>query len=175
MLSERVVYWDSNVFLSYINGIPERVPTIRDVLAEMQESSKNFILTSSESIAEVTHMTQERTQGRLDPAAESKINAMWEDTSTVRIIDNGSHIAFIAQELIRDVIPDRWSLQPKDAIHLASAYWYDQNVGELREFHTYDQGLFKYQTMIGIHIDYPHVLQHRMNLEGENDIKQEEK
>lgn len=161
----RVIYWDSNVFVSYINGIPERLQTIKDMLAEIVDDQQSFILTSSESIVEVSHAADEKVQSRLDPTVEAAIDAMWNDTSVVRIIDNGPPIAHMARDLIRDSIPHGWTLKPKDAVHLASAFWYDQNVDDLNEFHTYDDRLFKYEAMIGIRIDYPHVLQHRMNLD----------
>jgi len=164
--SKRVIYWDSNIFLSYINGIPDRLQTIQDVLDEIVDNDKSFILTSSESIVEVAHASHEKNHSVLDPSAEEAIDAMWNDTSNVRIIENGSHIARMARDLIRDVIPNDWVLKSKDAVHLASALYYDKNVGELSEFHTYDDKLFRYETMIGIRIDYPHVLQHRMDLDS---------
>lgn len=165
----RVIYWDSNMFLSHINKIPDRVQVIRDILSEISEDSKSIILTSSESIVEVAHAIYEKEQKQLDPAVEATIDAMWNDSSIVRMIDNGPHIALIARGLIRDVIPQGWILKSKDAIHLASAHWYDQNIGEVREFHTYDQELLKYQTIIGIHIGTPNVLQHRMNFDNDED------
>lgn len=167
----RIVYWDSNIFLSFINKIPDRIQTIRDLLTEIQEDAHSFILTSSESIAEVANAAFEKEQSKLNPAIEEQIDAMWDDASMVRIIDNGSHIARIARDLIRDAIPHGWVLKPKDASHLASAYWYNQKVGELKEFHTYDLRLHKYQTMIGIHVDTPHVLQYRMDLEDNDDTE----
>jgi predicted nucleic acid-binding protein len=166
--NDRIIYWDSNVFLSHINGMPNRIQVINDVIQEISENDNSVILTSSESIVEVAHALYEKEQKQLDPEVESIIDAMWEDTNVVEIIDNGPHIAKIARGLIRRVIPNGWVLKSKDAIHLASASWYDRNVNHIDEFHTYDEKLPKYQTMIGIHIDYPHVLQYRWNF-SEND------
>lgn len=165
----RVIYWDSCVFLSHINGIQDRIQTINDVLNEINEDRNSIILTSSESIVEVAHALYEKEQNRLDPEVEVAIDTMWDDSNIVAMIDNGPHIARRARKLIRDAIPHGWVLKPKDAIHMASAYWYDYYVGSIDEFHTYDDKLFKYQVMIGINIDYPHVLQYKMNIKGNDD------
>jgi predicted nucleic acid-binding protein len=156
-------YWDSCIFLSHINGMPDRIQTINSVISEVNSNSSSIILTSSESIVEVAHAVSEKTQKQLDPNVEQKIDAMWDDTNVVKMIDNGPHIAKLARSLIRDAIPNDWVLKSKDAIHLASAMWYDRNVAKVDEIHTYDKKLFKYQTIIGIHILYPHVTQYRIN------------
>jgi predicted nucleic acid-binding protein len=159
----RIIYWDSCVFLSHINGMPDRTQTISDILSEIGGDPASIILTSSESIVEVAHALYEKEQKQLDSDIEAIIDAMWDDSSIVEMIDNGPHIAKIARKLIRDAIPNGWVLKSKDAVHLASAMWYDRYVSSVGEFHTYDDRLFKYGTMIGIHVDYPHVLQYRMN------------
>jgi predicted nucleic acid-binding protein len=118
-----------------------------------------------ESIVEVAYAIYEKQQNRLDPEIERILDEMWADSSVVEIIDNGPHIARLGRDLIRQSIPNGWKLTPKDAIHLASAMWHNRNVGQIDEFHTYDDKLKKFQTMIGIHIEDPHVLQYRMNFE----------
>ena len=124
----RVIYWDSCVFLSHINGMPDRIQTINDVLDEISEDRDSIILTSSESIVEVAHALYEKEQNRLDAEVEAAIDAMWDDSNIVEMIDNGPHIARIARTLLRDAIPHGWVLKSKDAIHLASAHWYDRFV-----------------------------------------------
>lgn len=162
----RIIYWDSCVFLSHINGMPDRIQTINDILDEIRNDSNSIILTSSESMVEVAHAIDEKTQHCLDPNVEAAIDAMWEDSSIVKMIDNGLYIAKIARNFIRDAIPSGWVLKSKDAIHLASAWWHNKNVSEVEDFQTYDKKLFKYQLMIGIHIGHPYVLQHRLNLDN---------
>jgi predicted nucleic acid-binding protein len=164
----RILYWDSCVFLSHINGMPERIQTITDIINEISENDKSIILTSSESIVEVAHAIYEKKQNRLDPEIERTLDEMWADSSVVKIIDNGTHIARLGRSLIRQSIPNGWKLTPKDAIHLASAMWHNRNVRKIDEFHTYDDKLNKFQTMIGIQIGHPHVLQYRMNFEEES-------
>ena len=161
-----ILYWDSCVFLSHINGMPERIQVINSVIYEISNNIDSIILTSSESIVEVAHALYEKEQKRLDPNVEKKIDAMWDDSSVVKIIDNGEHIAKLARGLIRDALPNEWVLKSKDAIHLASAMWYDRYVANIDEFQTYDDRLFKYEAMVGIHINYPHVLQYRINFDS---------
>jgi predicted nucleic acid-binding protein len=155
------LYWDSNVFLSHLNGVPERIKTIRDLIQEIEENESSCILTSSESIVEVAHVLDEKMNGRLDPRVEEAIDAMWQNHKLIKMIDNGHHISTLARNLIRDAIPQKWKLSPKDAVHLASAYWYNKNVCPIDEFHTYDTKLYKFEAMIGIHICEPYVKQMR--------------
>jgi predicted nucleic acid-binding protein len=159
----RVLYWDSSVFLSWVNDMPSRVPIIQDIHTEIMDSDNSMVYTSVESIVEVANADSEKEKKTLDPNVEEILNGMWEDNSFVTIVDNIPHIAEIARHLMRDAIPQGWVLKPKDAIHLATAMWLDKNVRRIDEFHTYDHGLPKYEAMIGIHICEPHVLQTRMD------------
>lgn len=161
MTNNRCIYWDSNVFLTHLNAVPNRTKTLIDLIQEI-EDEKGYILTSSESIVEVAHALHEKQNGRLDPLVEEAIDAMWQNNNLIKMIDNGHHISTIARKLIRDVIPNNWVLKPKDAVHLASAFWYNKNVQAIEEFHTYDERLYKYETMIGMHICEPYAKQMRM-------------
>ncbi len=161
MPNNRQVYWDSNVFLSHLNGVPERIKVLRDLIAEIQEEDGSFILTSSESIVEVAHAIDEKLNNRLDPRVEEAIDEMWQNYKLIKMIDSGPHIAPIARGLIRDGIPHGWKLTPKDAVHLASAFWCNKYVHLINEFHTYDKGLYKFQVMIGIPICEPYAKQMR--------------
>lgn len=163
MPNNRHIYWDSNVFLSLLNAMPARIETLKNLVAEIEENSQSYILTSSESIVEVAHIAEEKTRKRLDPAVEEQIDAMWANNELIKMIDNGPHIAPIARNLIREAIPNGWRLTPKDAVHLASAYWYNKYVHPIDEIHTYDQRLFKFEAMVGIHICEPYPKQMRLN------------
>jgi len=163
----RFLYWDSCVFLSHINGMPDRVQIINNIISEINDDPDSVILTSSESIVEVSHAVTEKEQKRTDPKIEAAIDAMWDDANIVKMIDNGPHIAKLARTLIRDAIPNGWTLKSKDAIHLASALWHNRYVGKVDEFQTYDDRLFKYKDMIGIQIEYPHVMQYRIDFDND--------
>jgi PIN domain nuclease of toxin-antitoxin system len=109
-------YWDSCVFLSYINGIEDRLQQIEDVWAEIAEDDEKRIVTSAISVAEVAYLITEKEQGRLDPNVETSINAMWYNPS-VSLVEVSPPISFLARKLMRDVVPNGWVLKPHDAIH----------------------------------------------------------
>ncbi|MEX2162578.1 MAG: type II toxin-antitoxin system VapC family toxin [Anaerolineales bacterium] len=162
----RTLYWDSSVFLSHLNAYPDRKPVIDAVIAEIRENKDSIILTSSESIVEVSCAADERTQNRTDPKIEKAIDDMFNDTAIVRIVDNGPHIAKLARRLIRDVIPQGWVLKPKDAVHLATAQWLSEHGILVNEINTYEPAWKKYEATVGIHVEEPHVIQYKMKENG---------
>ena len=72
------VYWDASVFLSYVNGEQERLPTI-DALLEESRNGEFTIVTSTLSITEVAFAEMEKTQRALDPQVEQAIDALLVD------------------------------------------------------------------------------------------------
>lgn len=154
-------YWDSNVFLSYINGIEDRLQEIEDVWAEVADDADKRIVASVIAIVEVAHAAMEKEQKKLDADTEAKIDGMWYNPS-VALVELSPHISFMARGLMRDVIPNGWTLKPNDAVHLATAMWVNQTIGPVGEIHTYNGGLNKYSGMIGISICGPHVLQPKL-------------
>ena len=46
MPNEKLFYWDANVFLSYLNGNPDRVPVIEAILEKIGKSGGDKIVTS---------------------------------------------------------------------------------------------------------------------------------
>jgi predicted nucleic acid-binding protein len=149
------------MFLSYINGIEERVESIEDLWKEISESDDKGIVASAIGIAEVACLDTEKSQNRANPRVEADIDAMWHDPS-VSLIEVSPHIAFLARKLMRDGISEGWALKPYDAVHLATAMWVHRNVGLVSEFHTYDDGLKRYTSVIGIAICEPHVRQPKL-------------
>ena len=167
----RNLYWDSSVFLSHLNAYPDRKPIIDAVIAEIRENKDSIILTSSESMVEVSCAADERANNKLDPNVEKAIDAMFNDTAIVRIVDNGPHIAKLARRLIRDVMPQGWVLKPKDAIHLSTVQWLTEQGILITEVNTYDPGWKKYGPTVGVHVEEPHVVQYRMMDESKKDTK----
>lgn len=160
----RLIYWDSCVFLAYINEEPGRVDILDEILNEISDDKDDSIITSVESIVEASFGAVEKNLGVLDPDVERRIDSLWADRSVLTLVEVNEEIARIARNLLRDAIPNNWALKPKDAIHLATAQWVDRNASPVSEFHTYDTKLEKYQTMMGIHIVEPYVVQHRMSI-----------
>ena len=132
-----ILYWDSSAFLSYVNEIPDRIPTLEALL----ESSANGIIelyTSTISHVEVAFGASEQQQRRLDPEIEQQIDSLWSDPKVVVSVEYHGRIGQIARDLMRLAVTRGWSLKPLDAIHLATAQWLSGLGIEIDEFHTYD-------------------------------------
>lgn len=155
-----LVYWDSCLFLSYINDEPNRASVIEDLWDKI-EHENGKVITSTIAIVEVAYASYERSSSFLSAEIQNKINEIWIDP-TISLVEVNQQIAELAKKLIRDAIPNNWKLKSKDAVHLASALWIDRNISKVNEFCTYDDKLTKYEPMIGIHIREPHVDQPRL-------------
>jgi len=155
--NDSLIYWDSCVFLSYINAEPERVNIIEDVWRNIL-NDKNKVLTSTISIVEVAHGSEEKINWKLDPSIMSLIDQIWSDPS-INLVEFNEAIAEIARDLIRDSLPKKQILKSKDAIHLATAIWINKNFRPLNIFFTYDEGLIKYGPEVGFIICQPYALQ----------------
>ncbi len=155
----RILYWDSNVFLDYVNANPRNVHTIEPLLEEVQRSDNDIIVTSVIAKVEVAFAAYEKNQKVLDPDVEARIDAMWEDSSVIELIEFSDEIALMARSLMRETIQRGWGrLTTNDAIHLASAQW----MQSVTEFHTYERCLDKYGPLIGCEICEPYVLQPKL-------------
>ena len=139
MADGRLIYWDACNFISYVNGVPDRLPHLDALLEESQQDDIK-IVTSTLSIAEVAFSDAERKQGVLSEEAEAQIDALFGDREVVRLIEFHEGIAREARRLMRLAITRNQSLKPYDAVHLGSAL----SVPNITEFQTYDGGLDKY-------------------------------
>jgi predicted nucleic acid-binding protein len=158
----RLLYWDSCVFLSYINADPGRIDTLDAILDEIYKSNGEMkIVTSILTKIEVAGAAIEYSTRILSSAVEQKIDALWNDESVIGLIELHDGIAMRARELMRQALTQGWSLKPPDAIHLASAQWLG-----VEELHTYDDKLPRYGTMIGCKICEPYITQLRLNLDS---------
>ena len=137
---------------------------VLDVLLE--ESSKVGgevkIYTSTLSQVEVAFGASEQTRQVLDPQIEQMINALWADPEAVVPVEYHAGIGRIARSLIRNAVSRGWSLKPLDAIHLSTALWLLDSGLALDEFHTYDNALMKYESLVDFRICEPYTPQPRM-------------
>ena len=149
-------YWDSCVFISWLEQEPGRVHIIKELLKQTVEK-QGKILTCAISIVEVAYIAQEKQEGVLDSAAEKRIDDLWTDPA-IQIVETSQYLMKRARHLMRQALSSGWKLKPPDAIHLATAEWVQKrSPTRVNEFHTYDKGLEKYKTAIGIDICKPHV------------------
>ncbi|MHB8718107.1 MAG: type II toxin-antitoxin system VapC family toxin [Candidatus Dormibacteria bacterium] len=142
-------YWDSCVFLAWINGEPDRVDTVDSLLRDAGKGSVT-IYTSVLTSVEVAFGADEKLGG-LDAEVARKIANLWLPSSPIKVIECHPIIANGAVDLIRDGLHDGWSLKPMDALHLSSA----QRQG-VTAFHTYDLAkLARFSAAIGMPIEAP--------------------
>lgn len=149
----RRIYWDSDVWLSCVNGYPDRLPVLETLLADSRASLADIeLLTSTVAQTEVAFALTERESQTLDPEVEAKIDSLWTDKRAITLVEYHTAIAREARGLIRLGIEHQWQLKPLDAIHLATARWLG-----VREFHTYDRKLRRYSEQVGFSIMEPYV------------------
>ena len=143
----RRIYWDSNVPLSYLNDVQERVPTIEELFRQVR-AGEIELLTSSISRVEVAFAASEKEGGELDPQAEQAIETFWAPGSPIKTVEFYDLIADSAKDLIRQGIEQGWgNLKPMDAIHVATAQ--RMNVSEM---HSYDDRVKKWSGHLGFPI-----------------------
>ena len=145
-----IYYWDANIFLSYINGVPDRLPIIDDYFSRARKGECQ-IFTSTWSITEVAFEASEKGKRLLNPNVEKKIDALWNDRAVIKLVEVFPNLQREARRLMREVIPNGWSLKPVDALHLMTA---KSDLVKATEFHTYDD-LRRYSQIIGIQIGPP--------------------
>lgn len=154
-------YWDSCVFLAYLNGEPNRDITIYNALKEITDRNQK-IFTSTISIVEASHKNSEKNQNALDPDAMDILNKFWNNKSII-VVELNPIIAHSARNMIRDGLTKKYSLKPKDAVHIATAKFlntYLKNI--ILEFHTYDGKLEKYDGLLGIPVKEPYCQQYQL-------------
>ena len=154
-------YWDSDVFLSYVNEYPDRITTV-ETLLENSARGDITIYTSTITQVEVAFAASEQKRQALDPKVVQKIDSLWSDPNVVISVEYHGRIGQTARDLMRHAVTRGWSLKPLDAIHLATAQWLSSLGIEIDEFHTYDTRLFKYVPIVDFNVCEPHTLQPRM-------------
>ena len=152
------IYWDANVFLSYINNDPDRFPVLEAIFEAVETSKSERIVTSVLSKVEVAWVAHEKLNRVLSRVEEEHIDEMWNNPEVIEFIDFSDEIALMARKLMREGVTRGWKLRTNDAIHLASAQWV-----KAIELQTYDLKDFaKFSELIDIPISEPHTIQPKL-------------
>jgi predicted nucleic acid-binding protein len=151
MSDARLLYWDTDVFLSYINEHPERLPIIEAILEEIEASKEDRIVTSTITKVEVAWRAHEKLKRTLSIEEESRIDDLWNNPNIIEPIEFNDEVALTARSLMRQGMINGWKLRTFDAIQIASAEWV-----QATEINTYNLSDFKkYESVIGIPIRNP--------------------
>ena len=154
MPEPRFLYWDTDVFLSYLNDNPDRIPTLQSILDNVSKDKQHLIVTSTITKVEVAWVVHEKLNRVLSTDEEKRIDALWDDSSVIEFVEFHDDIAIFARNIMRTGMIKGWKLRANDAIHLASA----QSV-QCYEVNTYDDKWKKYEELIEITIKEPSVIQ----------------
>ena len=161
--NRRIVYWDANVFLAYVNAATDRMQVLDTLLDDsIAEQGTVRVYTAELSRVEVAFGASEQQHHKLDPQVEQTIDNLWRSPGPVTLVEHHGKISQVAKNLIRSAITRGWSLKPFDAIHLATAQWLSIVDLEVEEFQTYDKTLQKYEPLVGFKVIEPYVREPRM-------------
>ncbi len=150
MPESQFLYWDTDVFLSYLNENPDRIRTLQAILDKVSKDKQHLIVTSTLSKVEVAWVAHEKLNRVLNRDEETRIDSLWNDSSVIEFVEFHDDIAISARDIMRTAMIKGWKLRANDAIHLASA----QSV-QCYEVNTYDDKWKKYGEIIEITIKEP--------------------
>lgn len=160
MADRRNVYWDANVFLSYVNGEEARLPVLEALLrSSASPSGEVTIYTSAISKVEVSFGEVEKTRRQPVPEIAALIDGLWAAVDAITLVDFQDVIGQEATRLIRASLPQGGGLRPNDAMHLATAQWLSDTGIKIDELHTYDRRLMRHSGSVGFTICEPHTAQ----------------
>jgi len=125
----RIFYWDSSVFIAFLNEESARSENVAQILEEA-EAGDVFIITSSFTLVEVIKL-KGSTPIRIED--QKKVTDFFEK-DYFRFVDATRKIT----EAARNLIWKSSGLWPKDAVHLASAVEFGSRA-DLDCIHSYDR------------------------------------
>ena len=152
------IYWDSCVFLSYVNEVPDRMPVL-DALLHESSNGTIKIYTSGITKVEVAFAASERESRSLSSEVEIRIDSLWNDPGAVATVEFHDGIGRLARTLMRNALTVGRSLKPFDAIHLATAQWLSQQSVNLVAVQTYETRWRGLGSLVGLTIEEPTVSQ----------------
>ncbi len=145
------IYWDASAFISYFNGVEDRLPTL-DALLDDARAEEILIVTSVVSIAEVVYSVDEEGQKQLTDESFGVIDLLLHDRKIISLVEVSPAIASAARNLIRDGLASGRPLTPMDALHLATAQLLEPAPAEI---HTYDEEWLAWGDFLNIPVVKP--------------------
>ena len=142
MSEKKYVYWDSNMFICFLQD-EERASEILGVVKAAQEK-KLTIVTSAFTMTEVVKYKDRKTGERRSPIGrkeQNQLNDAFSPENGVLVVNVDRNVALLAREAIWD-----FGIEPADGIHVGSAMYFLHALGEKGstiEFHTFDKNLNK--------------------------------
>ena len=119
-------YWDSDCFLGWFNDEPDKVPLCKGIVERAHKREIELVV-SAITLVEVIKL---KGKPRLKESAEKTIKDFFEN-DFILLVNVDRHIS----EFARQLIWDHSALNPKDAIHVATAIL--KNVSTLNTFDNY--------------------------------------
>jgi len=139
------LYWDANVFLSYVDGDPDRLAHIDAIIKEAEEGNAE-IVTSTASITEVAFGSVEMDRRALDSEIQAAIEGLWLPSSPFKLAEVSVLVVEGARAIMRNAVAAGTKVpKPMDAIHLSTARRLSVN-----EFQSYDEPLRKIAVRTGL-------------------------
>lgn len=143
-------YWDSNVILTFLNAYEAaRVQTIEALLYRASQGVIE-ILTSTLTLVEVAFIRDEYDAGDLPEGVDERISSLWYPSGPIKLVDLQQSLAERARGLVRRAAASGGGIDPRDAVHLASAMYVNAPV-----VHTYEKKLHRQAGDLGLEITEP--------------------
>lgn len=104
-----LVYWDADVFLSFIDALPDRIVELESLL-DASRRGEIRIVTSTVTIVEVAFGAQEQVGGAVSEETGKRIAALWTPGSPILPVEFHELLAEQARDLVRRGLSDQRSL-----------------------------------------------------------------
>lgn len=164
-MKELIYYWDSSVFVAFFNDEQEKQRAVMvEQLLDEAEAGRISIVTSSFALVEVLKLQGHKP---LSASDEEKIVTFFE-YPFIRLVDATRDVCEDARRLIWS----HTSLQPKDAVHLASALTYSRRE-HLDGLFSYDGDFLKLNGVVTTKFPITEPFMKQLNLTLSDDGKKD--
>ncbi len=151
------LYFDTSVYLAFLNDEPNRANIVESLLDDAQQEVIR-IFTSTVSLTEVVYLRSQDKQ--LNYAAmDQQIDSLLQNPAITTLIQLTAEIGVAAREYVRSQPARVAGLQVRDAIHLATAV-----AAGVDRFCVYDDDFRPFQDHVGFDIGEPATVSPRLNL-----------